>query len=269
MTTEAIDTEVQTPAVAAIPEQDVVTIADVTGDEPIAAEESKTDAEYETKEPLRDEKGKFKGVQSRIDELTRDKHAARREAEYWKGLATQSTAQSTAEVAAKPTADQFDDYADYVEALTDWKVEQKTRDVATKAVAGAEIAHRQSAWVDRQIAARASLPDYDTVVGTSDIPVAEHVRDALLDSERGPELAYHLASNPEFATQLNSMSPTRAALELGRLESSLDVTPAPKPISKAPAPITPITTGTNVKIDLSKASMDDYIAERRKQGASF
>jgi len=203
----------------------------------------------EQKEPLRDEKGKFKGVQARIDELTRARREAERSAEYWKGLATQ-TAQPSAESAAEPTEDQFDDYASFIRALTKWEVAQVARQTASSAVERAESLHRNATWADRQEVAKASLPDYDTVVGSSDMPIAEHVRDALLDSERGPELAYHLARNPAFADQLNSMSATRAALELGRLETQLDTAPEPKPISKAPAPITPITTGTNVKVDL-------------------
>jgi hypothetical protein len=255
--------------IADTPTEETITVADVdtaveTPDD-AQPEESKADDE---EKPLRDDKGKFKGVQARIDELTRARREAERSAEYWKGLATQ-TAQPSAEIAAKPTADQFDDYADYVEALTDWKVEQKTRDVSVKAVQNAETMHRQSNWADRQEAVKSKLADYDTVVGSSDVPVSEHVRDALLDSEHGPELAYHLARNPSFAADLNNMSATRAALELGRLESQLDNAPAPKPVSKAPAPITPLTTGATGRVNLATASMEDYIAERKRMGANL
>lgn len=264
MTTEA-DTIEAEPIVET---EETITVADVDTVEEAKPDEADKPDDDATKEPLRDEKGKFKGVQARIDELTRARREAERSAEYWKGLATQ-TAQPSAEIAAKPTADQFDDYADYIEALTDWTVEQKTRDTATKAVANAETMHRQSNWADRQATAKASIPDYDNVVGSSDVPVRDHVRDALLESERGPELAYHLARNPEFAAQLNNMSEVRATLELGRLESQLDQAPAPKPVSKAPAPITPLTTGATGRVNLATASMEDYIAERKRMGANF
>lgn len=36
-----------------------------------------------------DEKGRFKGVQPRIDELTRARREAEREASYWRGIAQQ------------------------------------------------------------------------------------------------------------------------------------------------------------------------------------
>jgi hypothetical protein len=206
-----------------------------------ATEETVTEEQPdETKNPLRDEKGKFKGVQARIDELTRARREAERSADYWKGIATHSTALDTApETAAKPTAEDFDDYDAYVEALTDWKVDNKTRDVAAKATQSAEVSFRQSNWNDRQAAVVSILPDYNEVVGSSDIELKQNVIDALMESERGPELAYHMATNPEYAAQLNKMSATGAALELGRLEASLD-TPVSKPASKAPAPISPI-----------------------------
>jgi hypothetical protein len=223
----------------------------------------------ETKNPLRDEKGKFKGIQSRINELTRDKHSARREADYWKGIATHSTALDTApETAAKPMADDFDDYDAYVEALTDWKVDNKTREVASKATQSAEVSFRQANWDDRQAAVVSIHPDYNEVVGSSDIELKQNVIDALMESERGPELAYHMATNPEYAAQLNRMSATGAALELGRLEASLD-NPVAKAPSNAPTPITPIVTGATVRADLAKADMDTFIAERRKQGARY
>lgn len=233
------------------------------------AGETAPEAESSEEKQLHDDKGKFKGVQARIDELTRARRDAERSADYWKGLATHATAPDTApEAAAKPTSDQFDDYDAYIEALTDWKVEEKTRDVAVKATHNAETLHRQASWDDRQVAAMAILTDYNDVVGSSEVQIADHVKDAVMESERGPELAYHMARNPALAEQLNKMSPARAALELGRMEASLE-TSVVKPGSKAPTPITPIVGGGTTRVDLSKADMDTYIAERRKQGASF
>lgn len=271
--TEAVEPtpEAEIPAVETAAETAPEAVADAAETDEAATEEAAATNEGEegSEKPLRDEKGKFKGVQARIDELTRARRDAERSAEYWKGLATHATAPDTApEAAAKPTSDQFDDYDAYIEALTDWKVEQKTRDVAVKATENAETMHRQANWDDRQIAAIAILPDYNDVVGSSEVRILDHVQDAVMESERGPELVYQMAKNPALADQLNKMSPSRAALELGRLEASLE-TPVAKSASKAPAPITPIVPGGTTKVDLSKADMDTYIAERRKQGASY
>ena len=90
-----------------------------------------------------------------------------------------------------------------------------------------------------------------------------------MDADAGPSLAYHLAKNPDVAARLNAMTPTRAAIELGRIETTLTA-PAVKVPSNAPTPITPITPQASGRtVDLSKASMEDYIAERKRQGAVF
>jgi hypothetical protein len=219
-------------------------------------------------EQTRDEKGRFKGdgVQKRIDELTRARREAERKAEYWQGIATQTAQEAPAE---KPSRDQFADPDDYVEALAEWKAEQAVAKVQQQQAAQTADIARQAAWQAREAQAKASIPDYDAVVPVSTVPISGHVVDALMDADAGPALAYHLAKNPDVAARLNAMSPTRAAIELGRLETSLTA-PAVKAPSNAPAPITPINSQASGRtVDLSKVSMDDYVAERRRQGARF
>jgi hypothetical protein len=247
-----VETETVTPVVEEAPE----------------AVEAEAAEEGETEEQARDEKGRFKGdgVQKRIDELTRARREAERKAEYWQGVATQTAPEAQAD---KPSRDQFDDPDDYVEALAEWKAEQAVQRVQQKTAAQAAESARHSAWAAREAEARASIPDYDAVVPTSTVPVNPHVVEALMDSDAGPALAYHLAKNPDVAARLNAMTPTRAAIELGRLETTLTA-PAAKAPSNAPAPITPITSQASGRnVDLSKASMEDYVAERRRQGARF
>ena len=219
-------------------------------------------------EQPRDEKGKFKGdgVQKRIDELTRARREAERQVEYWRGIATQSAQDAPAE---KPTRDQFADPDDYVEALAEWKAEEAVSRVQQQQASQAADNARQATWAAREAEAKATIADYDAVVPTSTVPVKPHVVDALMDSEAGPALVYHLAKNPAVAERLNGMSPMRAAIELGRLETTLTA-PAVKAPSNAPPPITPLNAQPSGRIvDLSKASMEDYIAERRRQGARF
>jgi hypothetical protein len=128
---------------------------------------------------------------------------------------------------------------------------------------------RDRAWEAREAQTKASIPDYDAVVPVSTVPIKPHVVEALMDADAGPSLAYHLAKNPDVAARLNAMTPTRAAIELGRIETTLTA-PAVKVPSNAPTPITPITPQASGRtVDLSKASMEDYIAERKRQGAVF
>jgi hypothetical protein len=222
----------------------------------------------------RDEKGRFKGVQPRIDELTRARREAEREAAYWKQVAAGQAQPSAQAAPQKPTPDQFDDYGAYVEALTDWKADQavakRMEQDSTRKVAET----RTQTFAERQAAARAVMPDYDEVVGSSDTPIANHVGEAIMESDRGPDLAYHFAKNPDALMRLNGMSPTQAAREIGKLEATLPAPKAPatpsKKLSNTPAPAGTLNTqGRATKPALANASMEEYMAQRKSQGARW
>lgn len=241
----------------------------------------------------RDEKGRFRNpVQPRIDELTRKARDAERERDYWRGRAeaTQTPKEPAPE---KPTPDKFDDYGAFVEALADWKADEKVKKAREEDKAEAarerETEQRQTTWAERASAAKARHADYDAVMSESDVPIADFVTAALRESERGPELAYALAKDPSIADKLNAMTPARAAIELGRMEAKLPDTvsaepdpeevkpdviqkPAPAPARKttsAPPPVRPIAKGASTAVDLSKLSGDDYVAARKAQGATW
>ncbi len=205
-----------------------------------------------------------KNVQARIDELTRRAREAERQADYYRGLATQKAPNSADAAPTEPNPDDFENYGDFVKALAKYEVAQERQAGHSQQA----DSFRAEAWSSKVEATRATIADYDKVVGSSEIPVAGHVADALMDAERGPELAYHMANHPDLAERLNKMSPVKAAIELGRLESTLGGTTARQP-SKAPAPITPSRPGPTVKTDLAKVSMDDYVKERAAQGARW
>jgi hypothetical protein len=215
-----------------------------------------------------------RSARERINELTKRAHEAEREAQRWREAAERKTADPS----EKPNPDKFGSYDEYVEALADWKADQrvaesfKRRDAERSQAAEARAAEAKAqAWAERQSEFREATPDYDAVVGKSAVQIAPHVVDTLLDSESGPELAYHLAKRPETVKRINALSPLSAARELGRIEATLSNPAAPqfKPASKAPAPITPARSSAPAAVDLASANMDQYIAARRKQGATF
>jgi hypothetical protein len=241
----------------------------------------------------RDDKGRFRNpVQPRIDELTRKARDNEREAAYWRTRA--EAAEKPKEVAApvKPTPETFDDYGAYVEALADWKADEKVSKALeardAKAAERQALEQRQSTWAERAAAARARLPDFDQVMSTSDVPIADFVSDALRESERGPELAHAIAKDPSIADRLNAMSPQRAAIELGRMEARLpEVSASPDPeevpdvrtpvapaapvrkTTSAPPPVKPIAKGASTTVNLSKAGMDEYVKQRTAEGARW
>jgi hypothetical protein len=256
--------------------------------EPAATtEEAKAEAKAT---PEREDNGKFrKPVQPRIDELTRKARENEREAAYWRQRAEAKEAKD-AEAAkpVKPTIDQYTDYNEYVEALAEFKAGEKidarlkARD--TESEAKAKATAFATSWNERVADAKAKHEDYESVVSTSDVAVADHVKDVINDSEVGPAVIYHLAKNPDVAQRLNQMTPLGAAREIGRIESQLARTPEPEAetektepsvaparskTSTAPAPAKPISSGRATPPDLAKASMDEYVKARKNMGARW
>jgi hypothetical protein len=125
----------------------------------------------------------------------------------WPRGKTQPSGQAPA---TKPTPDQYDNYADFVEALADFKADEKvTKALAQRSAQTAQQTAHQT-FQSRVTEFIKATPDYVDVVGNSDTPVAGHVAEHIQDPENelGPALAYHLAKNPELAHRLNAMSPS-------------------------------------------------------------
>jgi hypothetical protein len=103
-------------------------------------------------------------------------------------------------------------------------------------------------WAQKVQAAKAEMPDFDDMVASSDVVVNNAVRDAILESDVGPKILYHLAENNDLAKKIASLSPNAALREIGKLEARFEAKPetaqtAPVIKSKAPAPIQPIRGG--------------------------
>lgn len=264
---------------------------------PVAAVDPPADAappvvETTPKPTDRDDQGRFRNpVQPRIDELTRKVRENEREAAFWRARA-EAAEKPAAPPPEKPTPDKFDDYGAYVEALTEFKADEKVSkalDAREKAAAEAkQVETRQTTWQQRSAEAAKTIPDLGAVLQASDVPVAMHVQTELLASEFGPQIAYQLAKDPALAEKLNAMSKDEIGRAIGRLEGAMSsAAPAavaeipeapetpdePAPVIKkttaAPPPVKPIGQGRSTAVDLSKASMDDYVKARVAQGASW
>lgn len=262
-----------------------------------AAAPANTDAAADTAAQSndRDGKGRFRNpVQPRIDELTRRAGEAERETAYWRGRAEAREATEDAAAKAnapkKPEAKDFDDYGLYVEALADWKADEKIKanNESQRQESAKERTSREKGerWAERSNAARTAHADFDEVLSAaSGVKLADFVCDALDESEQSAELLYRIAQDPSIADRLNAMSPRGAALELGRMEAKLspvsaDPDPEEVPVvekqapparktTTAPPPIKPIAKGGSTAVDLSKLKGDDYVKARLAQGAKW
>lgn len=215
-----------------------------------------------------------KGIQERINELTRQRHdekraaeEARAEAEYWKSQAIQKEPESQApQPTGKPQVDQYDSYEDYLEALSDYKVEQRLSQGAEERQRQEQEQHfaaQRDAFHKR--AEKLEVDDFVEVVYNPSLTISEEMQRLAFESDKGPEILYHLGKNPAEAARIAVMSPAQAGRAIGMLEASLTLPPA-KHVSSAPPPITPITGGGEPpKVDPDKMTPDQWRDWRNEQ----
>jgi hypothetical protein len=97
--------------------------------------------------------------------------------------------------------------------------------------------------------------------------VGEISRDFLevvTDMDEGHKVLNHLGANPDEADRILSLPPLKQARELAKLEASLSKAAPPPPVSKAPAPITPVGSRTTPAEPEEFASPAEYIAWRKQ-----
>ncbi|MGE5621429.1 MAG: hypothetical protein ACM3VY_00230 [Candidatus Bathyarchaeota archaeon] len=269
----------------------------VTGQEPAAGTEAAQGQTDGTQAPEGEDgqhqKRKGRDIQKRFDELTRQREDAKAEADYWRRLATgqqqpagqQPTQQTPAPADdPEPVPEQFNDLKDYAKALAEWTADRKVKEALAdqRNQEAQQQAQKQQqdtakAWSDRQESVRNELPDYDEVLVASDIALPGHVMQAIVESDVGPKIAYHLAKNPAEAEKLLAMTPTAALKEIGRIEGRLSASAtssttaqpaASKPVetSKAPAPISPVSGSSSAEVkDPEKMSFEEWKEYRQKQ----
>lgn len=179
------------------------------------------------------------------------------------------------EIGDPPKEEDFkDDWFAYERALTAYETEKRiaTRDLrrqAQQAQQTQQDATREllQDYQERQREARAGITDFDQVMKAAEnLKVSPAVGQLLLESEKSAVIEYHLAKNPGALDRLNAMSPLSAAKEIGRLEDRLSL-PNPKTATKAAPPIKSPKGGASPVVDLSKMSMEDYVAHRNKGAA--
>lgn len=116
------------------------------------------------------------------------------------------------------------------------------------------------------------FPDFDGVVKD---PGFKEMRGAIyefcMESEQGPEVAYHLAKNRALARQIDRMGPMAAARALVSLEGELKAKPKAQP-SKAPDPINPVGnrgTASRSSLPSDEDDIDTWMRKERERMAKL
>lgn len=210
-----------------------------------------------------DREERIKALQAELDQ-------ARKGANTTSEHASPSPAPSPAPASdAKPTRAQFNgDDEKYLEALSDWKVDQRLKQEAEKAEKARRDQAQKSRWdtfKEREAMFAAQHDDFHETAYESPVNYSQAMVDFITDSEKGPEIAYHLGKHLDEAKAIAALPPMRQAIALDRLEQSLkpiattasdddddDIAAAPTPsparkVTQAPTPPATVSPAASAK----------------------
>lgn len=153
----------------------------------------------------------------------------------------------------KPTIDSFQDYSEYMEALTDWKIGEARREDRETAQREAEATRVTNSWRERVEGAKTRYPDFEAValLAPTSIPQGSLVDAWILEHKSGADVLYTLQKDPGELSRILALPLFDQVDALSLLAQRLSATrePAVKtgaaattPVKVAPRPPTPVRT---------------------------
>ena len=256
-----------------VDEVDVIETAEVDSEASETTETVSDEVEVQPDEadkPSDSSPEKPDGTQKRIDELTKFRREAERDRDYWQNLAQSNQVAPEPVEPGKTLADfEYDEgkFTDYLKNEAKAEATASTQRAAQQE-RGASL---QADFSGREAEFASSVDDYHTATSSPALKFSKDMATATLHAEKGPELRYYLAKNPEVSAKLSRMGQYDMAIELGRIEATKlgkkkapSVTTAPKPVPKI--------AGTNskspLKIDDPKLTDAQFRKMREKQIAN-
>ena len=200
--------------------------------EPVENETPETPAEQEAAKTF---------TQEELDAIVGKRLA--REQRKWEREQQQYLAEQEAKRTA-PADVHPEDFAstyDYAEALA----ERKAEELLARRDAARQQAEMLDAYHEREEAARDKYDDFEQVAYNQSLPITEVMAQSIQASDIGPDVLYHLGSNPKEAARIARLPAILQAKEIGKIEASLTSTPPVRKTSTAPAPIAPVTARSN------------------------
>lgn len=173
-----------------------------------------------------------------------------------------------------PKREQFDSYEEFIRADAKFYAARAADESARKVLDESKKKDEQQRtqgehervskeWNARVEKARDALEDFDEVCAESEAVVTEPMSKAILESDQGALIAYHLAKNPAEAERISKLSPSKQAAEIVALEAKV-AKPVKQP-SSAPAPINPVGQKSEVEKDPAKMTDAEFAAMRKRQ----
>ncbi len=223
-----------------------------------------------------DYKPRINKAQKRINELTWQRREAERGKEQLARKLEEKDAeierlktQSVSQESGKPKPEDFDDQNDYLEALTDWKVDQKIAQIKPSSNGAGNKQPDIPVEVAAQIqvfekAGRSKYDDFDAIALNPNVInlYSPTMEEEILTSDFGADLAYYFGTHADEADRISRLSPNKATREIVQLEAKFK-----KQTTNAPPPINPISSGVSISTkDPSKMTQREYEVWRSKGG---
>jgi hypothetical protein len=232
-----------------------------------------------------------KGVQKRIDELTKNwreterrERESARDAAYWREQALRLQSQPIQPPPRAPEPESEKTLADFgfdeakYRSYERSRISQESVELAKQALKAEReqqtIQELNANYVKRAREFARENPEYKDYAETA--PISEGVADIIKRLDNGPEIALYLGKNPEIAIEVSNLSQIRSAIELGKIAAKLEyqretLAKAKKVVSSAPQP-TPKIEGTEPAItpkasspDSDSLPMDQWLKQRNKE----
>ena len=174
-----------------------------------------------------------------------------------------------------PRQEDFTDYAEYLEARSAHASKVAVQEALKEAGQQAQAAQKQNIASQREhdlttkakelfVKGAEQFEDFEEVAAAEDLPVTEAMTYAMLESDIGHQIQYHLGSNPDEAQRISQLNPVQQVREMALLEASLSA-PKAKPRKKttsAPEPIKPVGGKSAPRsIDEDTMPLDEYMTK--------
>jgi hypothetical protein len=241
------------------------------------AETEVVESESSTDEVQTEETPKAKGVQKRLDELTRNWREEQRRAQKLEQMLEQVISRpqeqkpepsAPPQPQGEPKLDQYQTYEEYVSALADYKADQKIRQFEESIKQREQQSQQQAKLGEFQArlqAAKTEMPDFDEVALNPSLPVSDSMAELIREMDDGPKVLYALGQNPNEAARIASLPPTLAAVELGRFAVKASL-PQPKTVTNAPPPVNPLSGGVGSRNpDPDSQPIEEWVRQRNQQ----
>lgn len=224
-----------------------------------------------------------KGFKKRIDKLRSQLTQRDSELEYLRAqLAEKQTAskepqasRETVSAEGKPNPDTFETHTEYLEAVADWKLDQreaKREQLEQEKALKTEAQTRNEKYVAKTQEFKAQAKDWDDVLDdVSHVNVPFVVSNEILDSELGPELTYELAKDAEEFERICKLPANQAIKAIAIIENRLlskksEAKEKPQlKTTKAPPPLSTVGSKAQAAKSLHELDPDAYMAKRREQ----